>query len=809
MMMLSQDLRSGWKQLVRKPWSSLFAIATLAIAIGAITALFALANAILYAPMAGITEPDRQIEVGRMDTQRGGGLDTVSYPLYRALNAPSDNWTGIYGWAMTPVNLVIAKEPVRAFGFVVTENYFEVLGVRAVRGRVFSDAADSAPGKSPHAVISYAAWQSRFGGREDIIGRPVTVNGQSFQVIGVLDRAFKSQISLFAPDVFLPVSMQPSLRPMMGNVLELPRSSWMLLGGRLRPNATLAQANAELGARFAAFAKQHPDAYSEHSIAKAVPLRGLPDEIAGAVGVFGGVLQGLVALVLLIACVNVAGMMLARNEARLAELNVRAAMGAGRARLVRMLAIESGMLALIATVFGLVLAQVLLSLVRFDVLPTPVPLQFSASLSQTPLLFSIVIALAATVVFGLWPALRVVRARLGEQSRAFTGSRSRAREWLVIAQVAMTVVLLVASALFLRALERAHSVEIGFRVDQIYTADLDLEPSGYDLARQQQVAAQLADTLRATPGIESVGYGRVMPLEGSNMVLGALGDESLPESIRYAATNVISPDYLATLEIAVQGDSFGSQHRVDSEPVAIVNQALAKALFPEGDAIGQYVAYDGVSAGKLRIIGVAATTRNTSLSEVDAPFLYLPASQHDQSQFSLFVRSDLSAGEVEQRVHQAFARTDANLPKPTVHAFRDTVALSLTPQRVISGVAGALGAIGLLLATVGTYGLIAWFVASRTREIGVRLSMGATPERITRDVLNRGIRLGGIGLASGMVLAMLLSQLASGLVFGLVIGDALAFVAAGMVLTAAILLASWLPARRAALVMPAEALRSD
>lgn len=809
MMMLSQDLRSGWNQLVRKPWSSLFAIATLAIAIGAITALFALANAILYAPMAGIAEPDRQIEVGRVDTQRGGGLDSVSYPLYRALNAPSNHWAGIYGWSMTPVNLVSAKEPVRAFGFVVTENYFEVLGVRAERGRVFSPAADGMPGKSPHAVISYAAWQSHFGGRDDIIGRAITVNGQSFRVIGVLDRAFKSQISLFAPDVFLPVSMQPTLRPMMGNVLEQPRSSWMLLGGRLRAEATLAQANTELGARFATFATQHPDAYGEHSTIKAVPLRGLPDEIAGAVSIFGGVLQGLVALVLLIACVNVAGMMLARNEARLAELNVRAAMGAGRARLMRMLAIESALLALIATVVGLVLAQVLLRLVRLDLLPTPVPLQFSANLSQTPLLFSVGIAIATTVVFGLWPAWRVMRARLGEQSRAFTGSRSRAREWLVIAQVAMTVVLLVASALFLRALERAHSVDLGFRVDQVYTADLDLEPSGYELPRQQQVAQQVADTLRAMPGITSVGYGRVMPLEGSTMVLGALGDDTLPESIRYAATNVISPDYLATLEIALRGDSFGPQHRADTEPVAIVNEVLARALFPNADAIGQYVAFDGVSAGKLRIIGVAATTRNSSLSAVDEPFLYLPASQHDQSEFNLFFRSALPLGEASQMVHQAFARTNANLPKPAVHAFRDSVALSLTPQRVISGVAGALGAIGLLLATVGTYGLIAWFVASRTREIGVRLSMGATPGRITRDVLKRGVRLGGVGLAAGMILAALLSQVASGLVFGLVPSDALAFVAAGLVLATAILLASWIPARRAALVMPAEALRSE
>lgn len=808
-MLISQDVRSGLKQLIRRPWSSLFAIGTLAIAIGAITALFALAHAILYAPMAGIVEPERQLEIGRVQRDRGGGLDSVSYPLYQALNEPSKLWTGVYAWSMTPVNLVSSKEPKRAFGFVVSENYFDVLGARAERGRVLSVSEDSARGKSPHAVISHGAWMREFGGRDDIIGQSVTLNGQRFQVVGVLDPAFKSQISLFAPDVFVPLSMQEAIRPMMGNALDEVRSSWLLLGGRLQPGATLEQANEALGARFAAFRALHPEVYNEHADVRAAPLRGLPAEIAGAVGAFSGVLQGLVGLVLLIACVNVAGMMLARNEARLGELTVRSALGAGRARLVRMLAIESSLLALLATLAGILLAHFLLGLVRLDVLPTPVPIQFSVSLSQTPLLMTAAVAMAATVVFGLWPALRVVRTRLGEQSRAFTGSRSRLREWLVMAQVAMTVVLLVASALFLRALERAHSVELGFRVDQIYTADLDLEPSGYDVSRQQQVAASLADTLRAKPGIQQVGYGRVMPLEGSNMVIGALGDEQLPEAVRYAATNVISADYLSTLGIAVQGEQFDVRHRADSEPVAIVNVVLAKALFPDGTAIGQYVPFDGVAAGKLRIIGVAAMSRNSSFSDQDTPFLYLPATQHEQTQFNLFVQSALPLSEVQQLVHQAFIETDANLPRPAVHAFRDKVALSLTPQRVVSAVAGGLGAIGLLLATVGTYGLIAWFVASRTREIGVRLSMGATPSRIARDVLARGVRLGGVGLGLGMVLAMLLSQLASGLVFGLQIGDAFAFLGAGAVLSAAVVLASWIPARRAALVMPAEALRSE
>ncbi|HWT16846.1 MAG TPA: ABC transporter permease, partial [Patescibacteria group bacterium] len=399
--------------------------------------------------------------------------------------------------------------------------------------------------------------------------------------------------------------------------------------------------------------------------------------------------------------------------------------------------------------------------------------------------------------------------RLGEASRGVVASRSRSREFLVVAQVALTLVLLVASALFLRALDRAHAIELGFRVDGVHTADLDLEPTGYDNPRQQQVAYDIAEAIRNNPGIESVAYARVVPLSGSEMVLGEIGDENTPEDVRYAATDIVSEDYFRTLDIAVEGEAFSRARHASGDPVAIINRSLATALFGAESALGRSFKYDGVESGQLRVVGVAADSRYSRLSESNKPFLYVPTWQRDAGQYTLLVHSTLPQNEIARIVRDASTRVDANLPKPSLHALADTVALNLLPQRVASTVAGALGALGLLLAGIGTYGLIAYFVASRTREIGVRLSMGATPARIERDVLRRGLRLGAIGLVVGLVFAIALALAVSGLVFGLVAGDVIAFAAAALVLAVAIFSASWFPARRAARISPMTALRYE
>jgi predicted permease len=802
------DFRSGLRQILKQPWSSAFAIGALAVSIGAITALFAAANALLLEPVHGIREPERLIETGR---GRDGSMDTISAPLLATLNAPSQYIEGMYAWTLLPVNLVSATEPTRAFGFMVSENYFDLLGVRAERGRLFSPQADAKRGASPHAVISHAAWQRHFGGDPDVVGRNFVLNGQSFTVIGVADRAFRSHVSLLAPDVYVPLSMQRQVQPANGDLLDVVGASWLMSGARLKPGATIDQARAELRARWTAYNEQNPDqgeARPDQAM-NAGPLGALPADIAREFTLFSGVMLALVGLVLLIACVNVASMMLARGEARAGELAVRNALGAGRWRLTRMLFNESLLLAIIATGFGVLLARVLLGAVDLGALPTPFPIEVSLDLGLRPLLMSVGAAFLAALVFGMWPAWRSVRNRIDEAARGVVASRSRMREGLVVAQVALTLVLLVASALFLRALDRAHAIELGFRVENVYTADLDLEPTGYDNARQQRVAADIAAAIRANAGVQSVSYARVVPLSGSEMVLGRLGDENTPEAISYSATDIVSDDYFETLGIALEGEHFSEAQTRDGEPVAIVNRTLARALFGEESAIGRSVKYDGVEAGALRIIGVAADSRYRDLSEDRVPFLYVSARQRDAGQYTLFVHTALPMNEVARIVRDAVTKVDANLPKPSPHALADMVALNLLPQRVASTVAGLLGLLGLLLAGIGTYGLIAYFVASRTREIGVRLSMGATPARIERDVLGRGLRLGAVGLGAGLLLAIALAAAVSGMVFGLHAGDLVAFAAAILVLAVAVVAASWLPARRAARISPMTALRHE
>lgn len=804
---LMSDLRSGIRQLLKQPWSSAFAIGALALSIGAITALFAAANALLLEPVRGIRDPARVIETGR--SSDGVGFDTISYPLLREFNQPSATIEGMYGWSMLPMNLVAGGEPVRAFGFMVSENYFDVLGVQAERGRLFNPAADGKRGASPHAVISHVAWQKHFGGDADIIGRAVVLNGQAFTVIGVADRRFGSQVSLLAPDVFVPLSMQRQVQPSNGDLLDHVGASWLLTGARLKPGVTLAQAQAELSARFEAFRKLHADEFRPDVRFGAGPLRALPADIASEFGLFGGVMLILVGLVMLVACVNIASMMLARGEARGGELSVRSALGAQRARLVRMLFHESLLLAVLAAGGGVLIASLLLGAIDLGALPTPFPILLSIDLGARSLLASMAAATFAVLVFGMWPAWRSVRSRLGESGRGVVAGGSRARELLVVAQVALTLVLLVASALFMRALDRAHAIELGFRVDNVHTADLDLEPTGYDSVRQQQVAVEMVEALRALPGVEHASYARMVPLSGNTMVLGEIGDETIPEPVRYAATNVVGTDYFSAFDIRVDGEAFGAAHVREGEPVAIINPALARALFGDASPIGRSIKYEGNTVGTLKVIGVAANSRYARLSEDNTPFLYLPASQYEMAQYTLVIHSALPSLEIARNLHAVFERVDRNLPKPSVHAMSDTVALNLLPQRLASGVAGALGMLGLLLAGIGTYGLIAQFVASRTREIGVRLSMGATQTRIERDVLKRGVRLGVIGLVIGLAFAVLLAFGVSGLVFGLVAGDAMAFVAASSVLGLTIVAASYFPARRAARISPMTALRYE
>jgi len=804
--MFWNDIKSGMRQLLGQPWSSAFAIGALAVSIGAITALFAAANALLIEPVGGIRDPQRMIETGR---GKDGRLDTISAPLLKVFNAPSTNIEGMYGWTMLPVNMTAAGEPTRAFGFLVSENYFELLGVKAQLGRVLSPTLDGQRGASPHAVITHAAWRKHFGGDPDVVGRVVTLNGQTFTVVGVAERSFRSHVSLLTPDVYVPLSMQRQVQSSNGDLLDVVGAYWLLTGARLKPGASLAQAEAEMRARMTAFERAHPDERVEGQTMGAAPLGGLPADIARGFTVFSGAMLVLVALVLLIACVNVASMMLARGEARAAELSVRSALGAGRWRLTRMLFNESLLLAAIATAFGVLIARVLLGAVDLGALPTPFPVEVSFHLGWRPMLMSVGAAFAAALVFGMWPAWRSVHARLSEASRGVIASRSRTREFLVVAQVALTLVLLVASALFLRALDRAHAIELGFRVDGVYTADMDLEPTGYDDLRQQQVAVDIEAAIRAVPGIEQASYARVVPISGSEMVMGELGDAQLPEALRHPASNVVSDAYFDTLGIAVQGERFGDAHRRDGEAVAIVNATLAESLFAGASPIGRSIKYDNAANGTLRIIGVAADSRYRHVGEGKTPFLYLPARQLNAAQYTLFVRSTLPQLEVARIIRDAIARVDANLPRPAVHALADTVALSLLPHRIASGVAGVLGMLGLLLAAIGTYGLIGHYVASRTREIGVRLSMGATPRRVERDVLARGLRLGGIGLGVGLACAVALAMAISGMVFGLVVGDAIAFAAAALVLAVAVVAASWIPARRAARISPMSALRHE
>ncbi len=803
------DLGHGLRNLLARPGFTFVTVLTLALAIGAHTVLFGIVNALLLAPVSGIGEADRVVEIGR--TQSGSGMDSISYPDYLDY-AEAKSFDSLYAWSMQPLDVVADGDPRRSLGLLVSGSYFPTLHTTAALGRLLAPADDDAA-SPPVAVASHAAWRRYFNADPAAVGRTVSLNGHTFTLIGVAAPEFHGHIAVLAPEFYLPMHVLPLLRSDSPNLLTQRTSLWLMAGGRLRDGVDIAQARTELAtirSRLdATYEKKDPAAGID-----VAPLRGIPSQLRGPLGAFSGLLFAMVGMILLVACVNVAGLLVARGETRRQEIAVRFALGAGRSRVFFQLFAENLLLAAAAGACGLLLATWWRDLLLRMELPTPIPILPRIPVDGSVLVFALLLTAATALLFGALPALRASRRAPASGgalvARQVAGRSTRLRESLVVVQIALTLVLLIGSGLFARALERAAAIDVGFDPAHVVSVDFDLEPSGYDEARRARTQQALLAQVRTLTDVEGAALAAVLPLSFHRMVLGCVHLAGLAEDELCPDTNVVSDDYFATLRMPVQGRGFDAHDRAGGDGVAVVNAALAQRIAPDGNALGHSFRYgEDKEARTLRVVGIVADGKYASLGEDRQPFLFLPLAQAPSTRTHLLARSRTDVPRLTRTLSDAFHAVDRNLPVAPVYPLADTVAMSLLPQRIAGFVAGALGLLGLLLAAIGLYGLIAFHVASRTHEIGIRQSLGAAPGRILREVLGRGGRLFGIGLLLGEAIGFGLAVLVSGLLFGARVTDALAFAAAGLLLALIALPACYLPARRAVRIEPATALRHD
>lgn len=813
-----QDIRYGLRLLRKSPVFTATAALSLAIGIGANTTIFSIVSALLLRPLPGLHDPGRLVDVGR--TQNGSGFDSTSYPNFQDLRARTTTLDDVFAYRIEPEAMSLTEngQAERIYGSVVSANYFTVLGTRPHLGRLLQDSDDPAPGANPVTVISRELWERRFGGDPGVVGRAVTINGSAFTVVGVAPAGFQGT-TVLRSDLWVPMGMLTQAVPRMNaSIFKSRRSVWLFLGARLKPGISVAQANAEVSAIGAALEREFPDDNRGKSFA-VLPSAAIPGQVPLIAG-FMGLMMAIVGLVLLIACVNVAGMMLARAAGRRREIAVRLAIGAGRMRLVRQLLTETAVLFVAGCALGLLLSHVLTAMLLTVIPALPVPLSVDIATDWRVVAFATGISLAAAVLSGLVPALQASRAdlvpALKAEDRAASGGRSWPRNAFVVGQIALSLVLIVAAGLFLRALQRAATIDPGFDEAHVDVISLNLSLAGYQESTGPAFLRQLIERTALLPGVQSVSAAADLPLDGGRMSMGGINVPGIepPAGARTHGVdwNIVEPGYFRTLGMPLsRGRDFSAADGAAAMPVAIVNEAFARRFWPGKEAIGQQITVDSprVDAGAaLTVVGVVADAKVVSLNAAAEPFVYAPYAQMYMAQMSVLVKTT-DGRSVVSDVRRLVQSMNPNLPLTETLPLSSVTALGLIPQRIAAAVSGSLGIVALLLAAIGIYGVTSYAVSSRTREIGIRMALGADRGSVARLVARQAFVLAALGVTAGVLMAAAGARLLDSLLFGIRSLDPLTFASACLLFAVITAIACFVPARRAAAVDPMGALRND
>jgi predicted permease len=820
-------VKYAFRTLLNSPAFSLVAIVSIAIGIAGNAAIFSVADALFLRPLPGITEPDGLVDVGR--TQNGRPIDTMSYPNYADLRDRNTVFAGLAAFRpmVEPFGLAIDGSAQQANGTEVSANYFEVAGVPMTLGRAFDADDDRLDRARSVIVISHRLWERRFNRDPEVVGREVRLNGQPFTVLGVAAPGFNGT-NLSIADFWISIPAYTALRALSNDSNDVSRHAasvltarapvWMVANGRLRPGVTLAQARDDVGRIARDLEREYPEDNKGRSIG-VEPSRPVPMPGRGPAALFITLLFAMVGLILLIACTNIGGMLLARGMARARDVSLRLALGARRAHVVRQLVTESLMLSIAGALIGIALSGFLILLLRAIVPSLPLPIGVELHVDWRVVLFSGALAIVTALLCGLWPALDASRNDLVSMFRSDASARGprrlRLRHAFVVAQMAMSVLLLVTALLLGRSLQQASAIDPGFRMDGVEAVRLDLQLGGYSNESSQALAANLLTRIAGIPGVQSASTARGVPLTLAGFGLGPVRVSGQAFDIRSAIFpdwGIVSAGYFETLRIPIlSGRAFTESDRGAASDVVIINETLARRLFPGQDAVGRSVLHQagpppGLSRA-LRVVGVARDGKYRSLGEDPRPFIYAPPAQAPASQFWLLART--SGPGVLARMQAAVRAMDPDLPVLQAGALTDITSFNLLPQRIAVWIAGSVGAIALLLAMIGVYGLTAHAVAQRRREIGIRIAMGALRGQVLRMTVQRSLLLTLAGSMIGLAIAAGVAQALNGFLYGISPIDPISFGGAVVLLSAVALIASAIPANRAASINPVEALRAE
>lgn len=812
-----QDFRYALRQLVRSPGFALVAVLTLALGIGANTALFAMSEAVLARPLPGVRAADRLFWLAPV-SMRGGRALAMSYPDYVDYRDRSGVFAELAAFEAAQFSLSSNGEPERVRGQVVSGNFFAVLGTRMQLGSGLTADDDRTPGAHPVLVISHDLWQRRFEADPAVIGRRLIVNGAPFTVVGVAPERFNGPSHSERNHVWMPIMMHARAYPQWPDMLRRRGMWWLQAIGRLKPGLAPAQANAAIATVAAQIARQDSAGHGDVT-ARLFELRSGIEPGEGAdivpVAALAAIVTG---LILLIACANVSNLLLGRAVARRREIGVRLSLGAGRWRVVRQLLTESMLLSVAAGALGLLLAAW-----ATDLLASQIPAPLDVAIDRRVLGFAAAAALATGLLFGLVPALHGTRSDLAgaikDSTTGYGTRRSRLQGGFVVAQISLSLVLLATAGLFLHSLFKAARIRVGFdATTQVLAASFDLGLSSYTPERAETFLRAIGARASALPGVEAVSFTNQVPMGdriiGTDISLDAgaggsrrLGDRGAMEV--YQTT--VRPDFFRTIGIPfVRGRDFAFADAEGSEPVVVVSENFARGAWPNEDPLGKRLSVTGTSGRFLTVVGVVREAMVGGVHEQLRPVVYLAQLQHPRVlDLTLLVRRSTDARPLADPIRRAIRTLDPHLPIYSVQSLAQYRSDRMAETRLGSGLLAIFGALALLLATVGVYGVMAFSVSQRTREVGVRVALGALQQQVVRLFLREGMRLTAIGIAIGLGLSIAVAKVLSSVFFGITPGDALTFGGVAALLALVALAACWVPARRAAKVDPMRALRYE